>query len=570
MPALVKRNVSLFLYSKKSGPELLVALCVFTICLAFTFLLLVKDQHSLLYYGDAVSHLVMSRRVFDSIQPGTGLGGVWLPLTHLMLMPFVTSDFLFHTGLAGTIVSTASTSVTAAILFRIAKLQFNLSMMAGLTASSLYIMNPSVIYMGIVPMMEAPFIMFFVLSVYYLQRVCHYYIGMIGNIGNTQPNFSVYTSNQERILLVKCAMAISAATVTRYEGWLLPLGFIFVLIIIALVLSRKKETSRPRIKWIVIFPVLLSFSGILFWLIWDFVYFKDPLYFATGPYSSQVQTKPFSGYLHLNPALVLSILLGVINSMYGIPVLIVAVLGFVFYLRAGKRDHRQLLLFLLTSAILAIPFLLNFLAMVGGSEAIYPTKNGNGWFNGRYLVTLSPLLAFWSISLIMSFKDQMGRKSIPSRIAGGIVIFIVILSYIYTFLSQQVELVKTTVLNDRYALLPFLKYFQFAFDTGETLRKLHSDNKLIVLFTTSQGGQQIMLESGIPLKNFIDVSSGTYWAISKSSPWTYGTYLVIRKPNDTHADPMNNLINYWITNQQILMKHYTLAYENPYYIILKR
>jgi hypothetical protein len=78
------------------------------------------------------------------------------------------------------------------------------------------------------------------------------------------------------------------------------------------------------------------------------------------------------------------------------------------------------------------------------------------------------------------------------------------------------------------------------------------------------------LESGLPLKSFIDVGSGSYWSISKSSPWTYGEYLVIRKPTDIHQDPKNNLIGYWIRNQQLLMKYYRVAYENPYFMILKK
>ena len=41
-------------------------------------------QHDLLLlYGDAVAHLHIARRVFDSMNPGfRQLGSVWLPLPH--------------------------------------------------------------------------------------------------------------------------------------------------------------------------------------------------------------------------------------------------------------------------------------------------------------------------------------------------------------------------------------------------------------------------------------------------------------------------------------------------------
>jgi hypothetical protein len=47
-------------------------------------------HRSLLLYGDAVAHLHIARRVFDSITPGfRQLGSVWLPLPHILLLPFV-------------------------------------------------------------------------------------------------------------------------------------------------------------------------------------------------------------------------------------------------------------------------------------------------------------------------------------------------------------------------------------------------------------------------------------------------------------------------------------------------
>ena len=538
------------------------AICAIVLCSSAAYLLLMRDQHSLLHYADAVSHLVISRSVFDSINPGMGMmGGVWLPLGHLMLMPFVTSDFLFHTGLAGTIVSTLSIAVTASTMLRIAKLQFNLSVMAGLISASLYMMNTSVIYMGVVPMQEAPFMMFFVLSAYYLQRIYYSRIHIDSNL---------VVNLKDQALFVKCALVISAATLIRYEGWLLPFAFIIVLKAAKFVLRTKNEMWRPRFGWFESVCIFLSFSGIIFWFIWDFAYYRDSLYFATGPYSPQIQNQPFSGYFHLNPVLVLSTLIGISKAMYGIPVLIIAIFGIVSYIYITRKDHRRLVFFLLTMVILMIPLLSIFLSMIQGSAVIYPIKEG-GWFNGRYLTTISPLLAFCSVSLIMSVYERVrSRKSIITGAISSVVIVIVLSFYISTFISNPLEIGRATALNDRFVLLPFSKQFQFAIDTGDALRKLTSDKRaLIVLFTPSQNGQEIILESGLPVKNFIDVGSGSYWDISKSAPWTYASHLVIRKPMDIHRDPKNNLIDYWTQNQEIIMKHFNPAYENPYFMVLK-
>src|SRR5436309_6083681 len=60
----------------------------------------------LLLYGDAVAHINIARRVFDSRTPGLlQLGTVWLPLPHLLMIPFLISDDLWRSGVGGAIPS---------------------------------------------------------------------------------------------------------------------------------------------------------------------------------------------------------------------------------------------------------------------------------------------------------------------------------------------------------------------------------------------------------------------------------------------------------------------------------
>src|SRR5690349_22486346 len=93
---------------KKSAPEnsnwdsevrLLawLALCVSVFSFLFYF------QHGqVLLYGDAVAHMNIARRVFDSKTPGLlQLGTVWLPLPHLVMIPFLFSDEIWRRGVGG-------------------------------------------------------------------------------------------------------------------------------------------------------------------------------------------------------------------------------------------------------------------------------------------------------------------------------------------------------------------------------------------------------------------------------------------------------------------------------------
>src|SRR4051794_19433560 len=53
------------------------------------------------YYGDAEAHLNIARRIVDSLTPGRDqIGTVWLPLPHLLMLPFAANDHLWQTGLA--------------------------------------------------------------------------------------------------------------------------------------------------------------------------------------------------------------------------------------------------------------------------------------------------------------------------------------------------------------------------------------------------------------------------------------------------------------------------------------
>ena len=72
------------------------------ILLAFLALIVCFSQGYVLLYGDAVAHLGIARRILDSRNPGlVQLGGVWLPLPHLLMLPFVQKVAWWQSGLAG-------------------------------------------------------------------------------------------------------------------------------------------------------------------------------------------------------------------------------------------------------------------------------------------------------------------------------------------------------------------------------------------------------------------------------------------------------------------------------------
>ena len=76
----------------------------------------------ILLYGDAVAHINIARRVFDSRTPGLlQLGTVWLPLPHLLMIPFLISKSAWQTGVGGSFPSMVAYVFSIAGIFRLVR-----------------------------------------------------------------------------------------------------------------------------------------------------------------------------------------------------------------------------------------------------------------------------------------------------------------------------------------------------------------------------------------------------------------------------------------------------------------
>src|ERR1700681_3261481 len=78
----------------------------FTTCVSMLSFLFYFRRGEILLYGDAVAHINIARRVFDSRTPGLlQLGTVWLALPHLLMVPFLLSNEMWRRGAGGSIPS---------------------------------------------------------------------------------------------------------------------------------------------------------------------------------------------------------------------------------------------------------------------------------------------------------------------------------------------------------------------------------------------------------------------------------------------------------------------------------
>ena len=112
------------------------------------------QNHLILLYGDAHSHIDIARRLIDNASPGLAqLGGVWLPLPHLVMEPFIWNDFLWRTGLAGSFSSMPCYVASAMFIFLAARRLTNDSR-ASFIGTLLFIFNPNILYLQTTPLSE--------------------------------------------------------------------------------------------------------------------------------------------------------------------------------------------------------------------------------------------------------------------------------------------------------------------------------------------------------------------------------------------------------------------------------
>ena len=108
---------------------------------------------SLSHY-DAKAHLVVSRRILDSLTPSwEQIGAVWLPLPHVINALPVQIDFFYRTGAFAIAVSILSFAITTACVSAIVR-SLTGSRTGAFLAAALFALNPNVLYLQSTPMTE--------------------------------------------------------------------------------------------------------------------------------------------------------------------------------------------------------------------------------------------------------------------------------------------------------------------------------------------------------------------------------------------------------------------------------
>jgi hypothetical protein len=138
--------------SRARHPErLLAAVALLAGLVAWIFYL---DEGLVLAHYDAKAHLVVARRVIDSLTPGwRQIGAVWLPLPHLIQILPTQVDVLYRTGAFGSLLSIACFGIAVWAMSRLV-LAVTGSRLGATVSAALFVLNPNLLYVYVTPMTE--------------------------------------------------------------------------------------------------------------------------------------------------------------------------------------------------------------------------------------------------------------------------------------------------------------------------------------------------------------------------------------------------------------------------------
>lgn len=380
----------------------------------------------ILLYGDAVAHINIARRVFDSATPGLlQLGTVWLPLPHLLMIPLLFFDSLWQSGLGGSIPSMIGYVLGVLGVFRlvrgIASANAN-GRAAAWVAALVYGTNPNLMYVQTTALTEPLYLACFVWAVLYVFEFLEKQA--------TTEDADVHGGK-----LWKCLFCVIGAELTRYDGWFLG-GAIGLVVFIFALLRLKDRSFRLRA---LMFLLGIGLAPAL-WLAYNAVVYRNAWEFANGPYSARAIEEKSGA---INPAqqhmvtagsyFLKSAQLNVANGNWGRVWLVAAVVILVFSL--VKRA------FLLPVVLLWTPLFFYAFSIAHGGVPLYiPAWWPFTWYNIRYGLELLPLFAVSIGILVASHAAKRHR-----RVLAAVICAIVIASYASVWRAQPLCLTEALV-----------------------------------------------------------------------------------------------------------------------------
>jgi hypothetical protein len=474
-------------------------------CVSVISFLAYFQRGDVVLYGDAVAHMNIARRVFDSKTPGLlQLGTVWLPLPHLLMLPFLLSNELWRRGAGGSIPSMIAYVFAVVAMFRLMRSALSRgaepdasARIAAWTAAFVFAANPNLIYMQTTAMGEALYLAFFIWALVHLSEFVR---------GNTKA-------------LTKCGLCLAAACLTRYDGWFLTVAIAATIVLLSLFASGavQQRISMLRVpRATAVKFVLIAAAAPSLWLAYNGIVYRNPLEFANGPYSAREIERKTQGPGQGHPGSGNPLLAGMYflksaeanaagNEWLGRVWILLAAAGTIAAVKTyhtKATDARSFppgawlpLLFLLVP----LPFYALSVAY-GGVPIFIPAWWPFSHYNVRYGLQLLPAFTA-ALAILVYFIARSENWKPRLRFACALAVFtVVVASYASIWRSVPISLEEPQV-NMRLRL-------QLEAQLAAWLEKLPPNSTLLMYLGEHPGAVQ---QAGIPLEHVINEGNHRTW-----------------------------------------------------------
>lgn len=455
-------------------------------------------RDAVLLYGDAVAHINIARRVFDSRTPGLfQLGTVWLPLPHILEIPFILNDRLWQSGLGASIPSMLAYVAGALGLFRLVR--GLASRVSAWIAALVYAFNPNLIYMQSTAMTEALYLALFIWTAVHFSEFARV---------KDDPQ-------RARRSLERCGMVVAAAMLVRYDGWFLAA---IIAVGTGMVIWRRRPVAVTLRRGWINFLLLTALTAGL-WLAYNYAHYGNALEFANGPYSaraiqqrSRTATMPsYPGEHSPRTAALYFLKVSRLNLGEGraepilLAVAFTALLAVIYFARK-----------FLPWTVLWTPALFYALCIAWGSLPIYlPDWWPFSFYNVRYGLQMLPAAA-----VFVGVANELLSKLVPSRLIPLAVGCLVAASYASLWQHTPICLREAEV-NGRARM-------EFDRQLASELGKLPPSATILMDCSAHPGAVQ---DAGIHFRRVLRESNPPYWELALAEPARAADY-VIAMPGD--------------------------------------
>jgi hypothetical protein len=358
------------------------------ILIGFVALFVCFHHGYLLLYGDAVAHLAIARRILDAKWPGLAqLGGVWLPLPHILMLPFISNMRMWQTGLAGAPMSMLSYAASVAGIWRLARRLMKLRW--ALVATTFYALNANLLFLSTTAMTEALFLALLIWSV----------VATTESIAALRAN-DLPTARARMML---AGFLIFGQVFTRYDGWII--GAILWLCFAWAIFTSSEDIRRRMRPHFLLFTLFVA-AGPLLWFWYNAHFEHDWLDFLRGPYSAaqiERRTAPpgqhYRGWHNMGWSALFFTRTAQIDAAAwetGFALMLAALYG--FYLSVRRRALTAVYARAESFALLLwIPLPFYIYSVAYGSVPIFiPQLWPHAFYNARYGMELLPALALYA------------------------------------------------------------------------------------------------------------------------------------------------------------------------------